>query len=142
MPHTSSKKKVKKAKLAKKFGYPVGEKYFDSLSLALLSIVLVLTIFMLGGGLYSLVEKPPLLISYWGRNVFYVPRDLTSQIVLEGLFSTIFLCMGFGGVYLTYRGVRSGSHRLASITFFVGLVMLVIGVLGMHTLLYLKAPTL
>ncbi|RLI05388.1 hypothetical protein DRO26_02350 [Candidatus Bathyarchaeota archaeon] len=142
MQPISSKKKAKKLKLKRKFGAATPrQKYVDFLSSTLLFVLLAFVIFLLGGGLYDLVESPPPLITIGRRVFFYFPYDLSNQVILESLFSMILFGLGFVGALLAGKSVKYSNRRLASMVLIGGMILFLLGFLGVYLVMKLKLPS-
>jgi hypothetical protein len=102
-------------------------------------VVIVLVIFLLSGGLYIIVAKPDVYIPLQNGYTFLVPGDMTSQLVLEGLFSILLLSLGTLGGYIIHRSQRNlRDPRLASMLLIIGIALILIGVLGLTGFMQLK----
>ncbi|RJS83085.1 hypothetical protein CW709_02290, partial [Candidatus Bathyarchaeota archaeon] len=53
-------------------------------------LVLTLTIFILGGGIYDLIYRPVSTIPFMGRYVFYYPYSINEQTLNESITVMIF----------------------------------------------------
>jgi len=147
LPHISFRKKeTKTSKFARKFGEArTPRKWHPEVppSVAVLTVIAI-SVFLLGGGLYSLLQSSPAIVSSpSGGWSFYVPYDLNTQTLSESIFFTLFLCVGIAGGYVAYRsfGYRHGQ-RQASILLLVAVIMIAIAAFGVQFLLELKVPSL
>lgn len=69
-------------------------------------IALSLSIFLLGGGIYDLLEKPLLAIPFQGRYIFYYPYTLHDQTLVDSITVMILYAIGFAGLLLTYQSTK------------------------------------
>lgn len=140
MPLISLKRKVRKAKLEKKFKkVKLVRSYLDQLSKTTLLLLLGFTVFLFGGGLYNLVIHPPTVVSFAQRVFFFLPYHTDEQLLGESLIFMILLAMGSLGIFMVNRCVTHiYSRRLALIIFVGGIIMFVVSVVGVYMLLNLK----
>jgi hypothetical protein len=97
-----------------------------------------LCVFLLGGGVYDLLQKP--LIGYpAGRLIFYYPRRLHDQVILESLTVMIIYAMGVAGFLLTYQSTKYAyKPRQAFMLLLTGAVLIFIAYLYIEYVLWLK----
>jgi len=101
-------------------------------------------IFLVGGGLYSVLENSIILAQGFGPAglSFFVPYDINSQTLSESVFFMIFMCIGVVGGYMAFRsfGWRR-DQREASILLILAIVMIAVGAYGVNMLIEFKVPT-
>ena len=90
-------------------------------------IAISLSIFLLGGGVYNILEKPlALLPGLQGRYIFYVPYRLHEQTLNQSLTAMILYTLGVIGFLLMYRSTKYAyKPRQASSLLLVGTVIVV-----------------
>lgn len=99
-----------------------------------------ITIFLLGGGVFDVVEKNvPTIVPGPGQQWTFVIRSLSGQTLTESVYSMIFYAVGAAGLYLVFRSTRYAyRRRQAWILLSVGLCMVIMAFIGCEMLLNLK----
>jgi len=99
-------------------------------------LVLTLTIFILGGGIYDLIYRPVSIIPFMGRYVFYYPYSINEQTLNESITVMIFYVIGTVGMILMYQSTKyTSSPRRAYATLLLGIVLFILGY-GLTEVLY------
>lgn len=100
---------------------------------------IVFATFIMGGGIYDILEKPPGILPGPGGGWIAVHPLMHEQTVNESLLSIIFYLFIFSGFVLSYRSsqIRYDPRR-SKMMLTIGLAILVVGVLGCNYLLFLK----
>ena len=95
--------------------------------------------FVVGGGLYDLLEKPYSVLPGPTGGWIAVHPLMHEQTLNESLLSMSFYTFIFSGFLLSYRSSQIRyDPRQSRMLLTVGLAMLIIGVIGSNYLLYLK----
>ena len=103
---------------------------------AMIILVLTLTIFILGGGIYDLIYRPVSTIPFMGRYVFYYPYSINEQTLNESITVMIFYVIGTVGMILMYQSTKyTSSPRRAYATLLLGIVLFILGY-GLTEVLY------
>lgn len=104
--------------------------------------VVVFTAFIAGGGIYNIIDKPPTIIGFSGGYV--AVRGLQDeQTLMESALSMLFFTMTFLGLLTSYRSTRVVyDARRASMTLFLGITLIALGLSGSFYLLSLKQMAL
>jgi len=91
-------------------------------------LVVATSVFLLGGGVYDLLEKPLLaIIASGGRIVVYYPYALNEQFLLESVIIMINYAIGVVGFILAYQSTKYVNRpRQAFILLLVGCVLIVV----------------
>ncbi len=107
-----------------------------------IAILLVFSIFVLGGGIYNIMEKPLAITPGPGRSwTFYIPYDINRQTLNESVFVMVFFVIGMAGCFLYYLSTRYVySPRRAWVMALIGMCMLIVGFIGSQYSLNLKVP--
>lgn len=104
-------------------------------------IILLLTaasIFILGGGVYDIMEKPLAILPSPSNPIFYYP-GMTDQFLNESLIFILFLIMGISGGFLAFRSARHAYRpREAKLFLFIGVTLLLVAFLGCEIMLIWK----
>jgi hypothetical protein len=92
------------------------------------ALAVAASIFLLGGGVYDLLEKPLVaIISTGGRIIVYYPYALNEQFLVESIIIMIVYAMGVVGLILTYQSTKYVYRpRQAFILLLVGCVLIVV----------------
>jgi hypothetical protein len=71
------------------------------------AIAIAASIFLLGGGLYDLLEKPLVAaFAAGGRIIFYYPYGINEQFIAESLFVMIIYAIAVVGLLLAYESTK------------------------------------
>lgn len=105
-------------------------------------IVLMYSLFVLGGGIYNIMERPLAITPGPERSwTFYIPYDVNRQTLNESIFVMVFFAMGMAGYFLYYLSTRYVYNpRRAWIMALIGICLLLIGFIGSQHSLNLKVP--
>ena len=76
-----------------------------SKSIIILSLI-TLSIFILGGGVYDIMEQPLAVLPTPGNPGYY--PDITHQFLTESISFIFFLIIGISGGYISFRSIRYG----------------------------------
>lgn len=92
------------------------------------SIAIALAIFLLGGGVYDILEKPlALLPGLRGRYIFYIPYRLHEQTLNQSLIAMLLYTLGVMGFLLMYQSTKYAyKPRQASTFLLMGAVLVVL----------------
>jgi len=103
------------------------------------SVVAAVSIFLLGGGIYDILEKPLIAIPYGSRILFFYPGSVFEQTILDSLYAMITYFMGAAGILLTYQSTKYAyKSRQAYILLLVGALFLLIAYFGIENLIGAK----
>ncbi len=96
-------------------------------TILLAAIVLSVSVFLLGGGIYDIVEQPIVAFVSGGRIIPYYPQALNEQLLGESVASMVLYSFGVVGLILIYRSTKFAYNpREALTTLLIGLALLVI----------------
>ena len=114
---------------------------FKPSTMLLTGIIIAVSIFILGGGVFDLLEHPLALLPSSSGWLFIYP-GLYSQTWNESIYSMFLLALGIAGTFVCYRSTRYAfKPRQATILLLLGTVLIVISILGFEYALYLKLNT-
>lgn len=86
------------------------------------------SVFLLGGGIYDILEQPIVAFISGGRIIPYYPQALNEQLLGESVASMILYSLGIFGLILVYQSTKYAyNQREAFTTLLIGLVLLLIG---------------
>lgn len=86
------------------------------------------SVFLLGGGIYDIIEQPIVAFISGGRIIPYYPQALNEQLLGESVASMILYSLGIFGLILIYQSTKYAYNpREAFTTLLIGLVLLLIG---------------
>ena len=98
-------------------------------------LVVAASLFLLGGGVYDLLEKPLLaIVAAGGRIITYYPYALNEQFLIESIIVMILYAIGVVGFLLTYQSTKYAYRsRQAYRLLLVGCVLVVIAYIFIET---------
>ena len=103
------------------------------------SVIVVSTVFFLGGGVYDFLAQPLIAVPMGRRVLFFYPYSVHEQAVLESLLVMTSYVMGFFGVFLMYQSTKYAyKPRQAYILLLSGVVLLLIAYIYIENLLWSK----
>jgi len=86
------------------------------------------SIFLLGGGIYDVVEQPVIAFISGGRIIPYYPEALNEQLVGESIATMILYSLSAVGLLLAYQSTKYAySPREAYTMILIGLLVFIIG---------------
>jgi hypothetical protein len=97
-------------------------------SIFLVAVIVVATcIFLLGGGLYDLLEKPLVaVVATGGRIIVFYPYTINEQFLMESIVVMVGYVIGVVGFLLTYQSTKYAYRpRQAYILLLVGCVLII-----------------
>lgn len=96
----------------------------------ILAFILLVTVFILAGGLYNLTEQP-LPMGQTATQLVPVFRSTSEQFLVESLIAGLFFGIGSGGLYLIHYSTRFAYDVRTSITLLIlGIVITGIAAVG------------
>ena len=95
----------------------------------LAALAIATSIFLLGGGIYDIIEQPIIaFISSGGRIIPYYPQALNDQLLGESIASMVLYFFGVIGLLLMYQSTKYANNpRQAYTMILMGLMLLLIG---------------
>lgn len=107
-------------------------------AIILSAIAIAITIFLFGGGLYSIIMKPLPSVYYGGRFIFLYPR-LSEQFITDSMVAMILYSLGIIGLVIIYQSTKYAyKPRQAYMMFLVGVVLLLIAYIFLETAIWMK----
>ncbi|MFQ5836593.1 MAG: hypothetical protein ACE5HG_01945 [Candidatus Bathyarchaeia archaeon] len=91
-------------------------------------LVVAASLFLLGGGVYDILEKPLLaIVAAGGRIITYYPFALNEQFLVESIIVMVLYAIGVVGFLLTYQSTKYAYRsRQAYRLLLVGCVLIVV----------------
>jgi len=90
-------------------------------------LVVAFSVFLLGGGIYDLLEKPWMAITYGSRILFFYPYTLQAQTGGESVGVMFTYGIGVAGILLMYQSTKYAyKPRQAFIMLLSGVVLILI----------------
>ena len=91
-------------------------------------LVVAASLFLLGGGVYDILEKPLFaIVASGGRIITYYPYALNEQFLVESIIVMVIYAIGVVGFLLTYQSTKYAySSRQAYRLLLVGCVLIVV----------------
>jgi len=107
-------------------------------TLTLSFIAVALTIFLLGGGLYTIIMKPLPAPYYGGRFIFLYPK-LSEQLGAENIIVPVLYSLGILGLIFIYQSTRYAyKPRQAYMMVLVGITLLLIAYMSLEAIVSRK----
>jgi len=101
---------------------------------------IALAIFIMGGGIYDLLDKPASILPGSRGGWVAVHPLVHEQTLNESLLSISFYIFIFSGFFLSYRSSQIRFNaRQSKMMITIGLALLIIGVIGANYLVVLKS---
>jgi len=101
-------------------------------------VTVLFCLFVMSGGFYNILEKPPPYWPYDGRVLTLDPR-LSEQTVYEGIFVFLSNSSMFFGLWLSYRSTQVAYDRdKANRRLVLGIVFAAAGLLGNYLIYEMK----
>jgi hypothetical protein len=96
-------------------------------------------IFLFGGGLYTLINRP-LPSAYVNGQFFFLYPDLSSQFVADTIISVTLYTMGFAGLFAIYQSSKSAyKPRQAYMLLVIGVTLLLLAYVFLEGSIQFKA---
>ncbi|MEM3672745.1 MAG: hypothetical protein QW468_00755 [Candidatus Bathyarchaeia archaeon] len=107
-------------------------------TLTLSVIVVAFAVFLLGGGLYTLIMKPFPAVYYGGRFIFLYP-GLSEQFGTENIVVPVLYALGVIGLISIYQSTKYAyKPRQAYMMFLAGISLLLIAYIALEYLIKSK----
>lgn len=91
------------------------------------TIVVAGSIFLLGGGIYDILEKPlTAIVAAGGRIIVVYPGALNEQFLVESIIVMTLYAIGVAGFFLTYQSTKYAYRpRQAFILLLMGCILII-----------------
>ena len=97
-------------------------------TILLAALAMGTSVFLLGGGIYDIIEQPVVAFVSGGRIIPYYPQALNEQLLGESIGSMVLYAFGIIGLLLVYQSTKYAySPREAFTMLLIGLLLLLIG---------------
>jgi hypothetical protein len=97
-------------------------------SYLLAGIAIAVSIFLLGGGIYDILEQPIIAFVYNSRIIPYYPQALNDQLLGESIASMVLYSIGIIGLVIMYRSTKYAySPREAFTWLMIGSILFLVG---------------
>ncbi len=114
-------------------------KLYETLASYSVVLVVLLVIFILGGGVYDILKNPSALVATSTGYSSIYPYS-SEQTINESIVAMFLYACGFVGVLLVYRSTKVLYDKSkANLQIMVGMGLAMIGVVGAYILLALKS---
>jgi hypothetical protein len=101
-------------------------------------VLILISIFILGGGMYDVIIQPLILLPTSTTTQFFY-FGLRNQSLTESLVFMVLLTIGISGLYLSFRSSKLIYRpREASIMLFIGIALIITAFLCCEYILILK----
>ena len=106
------------------------------------AVVTAASIFLLGGGIYDILEQPLLGIPIGQRVLFFYPGTLSAQTLLDSMFAMTSYFFGAMGILLMYQSTKYAYRpRQAFMMLLIGAAFFLMAYFLMENLIYQKLTT-
>jgi hypothetical protein len=107
-------------------------------SLLITIVVMGTALFLLGGGLYDIINQPLPAVYYNSRFYFLYP-SVSEQFIFDTVVSVMLYLVGFVGLLTLYQSSRHAYNpRQAYMTMIIGATLLLIAYLFLEYFIHLK----
>jgi len=107
--------------------------------LFLLVLIIGVSVFLLGGGIYDIVNKPIAVFPMGSRIIFYYPYYIHEQFLNESIVIMILYALGVSGLFLIYKSTGYlRTPRQATILLAAGILFFVISYVMVEAIIYWK----
>ncbi len=104
-------------------------------------VIIALSIFLLGGGIYDIIEKPIPIGIRGGRVITFYPYGINEQLLGESLLVMILYGLGVAGLILTYQSTKFAYRpRQAYIMLLIGISLVTLSYIFVELSLRQKLP--
>jgi len=104
-------------------------------------VIIALSIFLLGGGIYDIIEKPIPIGIRGGRVITFYPYGINEQLLGERLLVMILYGLGVAGLILTYQSTKFAYRpRQAYIMLLIGISLVTLSYIFVELSLRQKLP--
>ena len=96
-------------------------------------------IFLFGGGLFTLINRP-LPSAYYNGRFFFLYPDISSQFIADTIISVILYALGFVGLLAIYQSTKSAyKPRQAYMMLVIGVALLLLAYIFLEGSIQFKA---
>lgn len=89
-------------------------------------IVIAFATFLFGGGLLTIIQRPPVAI-YTGKTFYFLYPAIDGQFVMDTFLSAMLYSLGLVGLLLIYRSTKSAfKPRQAYMTMIIGVSLVLL----------------
>jgi hypothetical protein len=105
-------------------------------------IITGFSIFLLGGGIYDILEQPLLGIPTGRRILFFYPGTLSEQTILDSMYAMMSYMFGVVGILAMYQSTKYAYRpRQAFMMLLVGALFFLLAYFLMENLIHAKLTT-
>jgi len=105
-------------------------------------IVVAVSIFLLGGGVFDILEKPLVAIPLSSTRILFFYPGITNQSILDSTIAMLTYSFGVVGIMLMYQSTKYAfKPRQAYILLLVGILFILMAYLIMENLIWAKLST-
>jgi hypothetical protein len=102
-------------------------------------IVTAVSLFLLAGGIYDLLEQPLSAIPWGTRVLFFYPYTLQAQAVIESVGVMIAYALGAAGILLMYQSTKYAyKPRQAFMMLLSGVILILVAYIFIESLVFQK----
>jgi len=101
-------------------------------------IAIAFAIFLFGGGLYIIINKP-LPAVYYNQRFYFLYPQLSEEFIFDMVTATILYTLGLAGLLAVYQSTKSAYNpRQAHMTFVIGFTLLLLAFLLIEVMIRIK----
>jgi hypothetical protein len=100
------------------------------------TVLIAFSVFLLGGGIYNVLEKPLVaIVLSGGRPLFYMPGSLNQQLIAESIYIMILYTISILGFLFVYRSTKYVyKPRQAFMLLLLGSIFVIVAYIAIETL--------
>ncbi|MCS7119876.1 MAG: hypothetical protein RMJ07_05040 [Nitrososphaerota archaeon] len=107
--------------------------------LLIATIVMIASIFLIGGGVFDLFMSPITYIPSGGRIISFLPWRIHEQLLMESLGVMLLYATGSAGLLMVYYSIRySRNPQQASLLLKIGVILLLVAFVMIEIILFWK----
>ncbi len=110
-------------------------------SVVIAAIIIAFAIFILAGGLFTIINHPSPAY-YSGSRFYFLFPSLSGQFVSDTVISATLYALGFAGLLAIYQSTKNAYNpRQAYILLIVGISLLLVAYVALESAIYAKMNT-
>jgi hypothetical protein len=112
-------------------------KKFHPSSFTIAILIMGLSIFFLGGGVYDIINQPRAILSLGSSFLAYIPYQIHEQLLMGSIGVMILYILGTAGLLLIYRSTRyMRNPNQVSLVLRIGIILLLISFVAVEAVLF------
>jgi hypothetical protein len=108
------------------------------MALIILVIIIGYTVFLFGGGLFTVVNKVPPSM-YYNNKIYFIYPGISEQFIADTVISVMLYLMGFVGLLTIYRSTKNANKpRQAYMLLLVGIGLVLLSYIFLESAIGIK----